>query len=195
MAVSRSNLEPVVSFKVPITFESEAYGYHIHDHLASSLHDHVLNFKADFDILGQKNTLVSVDIEPTTVRYPWAPGENRKTMKITRRAVEKETGLTWPANSASHLVVLNNGSSNAWGEKRGYRIMPGSGMGAPAHLTFEGSETLGRSAEWAQKDLWVSRQKDTEVRSSSPESSFIPHDPMIDFSKSIDGENVVQEDL
>ncbi|KAJ6784037.1 hypothetical protein PWT90_00324 [Aphanocladium album] len=175
--------------------ESEEYGYRVHDQFASSLHDHVLNFKADFDILGQENTLVSVDIEPATVQYPWAPGERRSTMKLARRVVETETGLTWPANSGSHLVVLNNGSSNSWGEKRGYRIMPGSGMGAPAHLTFQGSETLGRAAEWAQKDLWVSRQKDTEAKSSSPASNFIPDEPMIDFGKFIDGESVVQEDL
>ncbi len=175
--------------------ESETYGYRVHDQFASSLHDHVINFKADFDILGQQNTFVRVNIEPTTARYPWAPGEDRSTMKLNRRVVETETGLNWPANSASHFVVLNNDSSNSWGEKRGYRIMPGSGMGAPAHLTFQGSEALGRAAEWAQKDLWISRQKDTEARSSTPASNFIPNDPMIDFSKFIDGEAVVQEDL
>ena len=68
-------------------------------------------------------------------------------------------------------------------------------MGAPAHLTFHGSEALGRAAEWAQKDLWILRQKGTEARSSTPASNFIPNDPMIDFSKLIDGEPVVQVDL
>lgn len=175
--------------------ESEDYGYRIQNQFASSLHDHVINFKADFDILGQHNTLVSVDIEPTIAEYPWSPGEQRKTMKLTQRTVETEAGLNWPANSASHLVVVNNNSLNAWGGRRGYRIMPGSGIGAPAHLTFQGSETLGRAAEWAQKDLWVSKQKDTEVRSSTPASNSIAQDPMIDFGKFIDGEGVVQEDL
>lgn len=116
--------------------ESEEYGYRVHEQFASSLHDHVLNFKADFDILDQNNTLVSVDIQPTIAEYPWAPGEQRNTMKLTRQNVEAETWLNWPANSASHLVVINDDLSNAWGQKRGYRIMPGSGMGAPAHLTF-----------------------------------------------------------
>lgn len=175
--------------------ESEVYGYRVHDQFASSMHDHVINFKADFDILGQNNTFVSVDIEPTTTQYPWAPGENRNTMKLTRRVVETETGLTWPVNSGSHFVVMNNDSVNAWGEKRGYRIMPGSGMGTPSHLTFHGSEALGQAAEWAQKDLWVTRQKENEVWSSTPASNFITNEPMINFSKFIDGENVVQEDL
>lgn len=175
--------------------ESEEYGYRVHDQFASSLHDHVLNFKADFDILGRQNTFVSIDIEPTTAQYTWAPGEDRNTMKLRRRIVESETGLTWPANSASHFVVVNNDSTNRWGEKRGYRIMPGSGMGAPAHLTFQGSKSLGLSAEWALKDLWISRQKDTEARSSTPTSNFMPNDPMIDFSRFIDGEDVAQKDL
>ena len=174
---------------------SEDYGHRVHSQFASSLHDHVINFKADFDILGEQNSLVSVDIEPTTAEYPWSPHEKRKTMKLNRRTVEKEVGLTWPANSASHLVVVNEQSTNSWGEKRGYRIMPGSGIGAPAHFTFQGSETLGRAAEWAQKDLWVSKHKDTEVRSSTPTSNFVPDDPMIDFGKFIDGESVVEEDL
>lgn len=138
---------------------------------------------------------MSVEIEPTAAEYVWSPGEQRNTIKMTRRTVETETGLNWPTNSASHLVVVNNDSSNAWGEKRGYRIMPGSGMGAPAHLTFQGSETLGHAAEWAQKYFWVSKQKDTEARSSTPSSNIIAQDPMIDFRKFIDGESVVQEDL
>ncbi|KAJ3489362.1 hypothetical protein NLG97_g6013 [Lecanicillium saksenae] len=59
-----------------------------------------------------------------------------------------------------------------------------------------GRRTLRHSAaEWAQKDLWVSKQKDTEAKSSSPASNFIPNDPMIDFGKFIDSESVVQEDL
>ena len=175
--------------------ESEKYGYRVHDQFASSLHDHVINFKADFDILGQNNTLMKVNIEPTTAEYPWSPGENRNTMKLTREAVTTETGLDWPVNFASHLVVVNYDSANAWGEKRGYRIMPGSGIGAPAHLTFQGSKTLGRAAQWAQKDLWVSKQKNTETRSSTPASNFIAQDPMIDFGKFIDDEDIVQEDL
>lgn len=73
--------------------------------------------------------------------------------------------------------------------------MPGTGMGTPLHLAFSGSEALGTGAELAQKDLWVSKQKDTEVRSADPANAFEPDDPMIDFGNFIDGENNEQEDL
>ena len=45
--------------------QNEDYGFKIHDSLSGSLHDHVITFKADFDILGEKNSLQKVTIEPT----------------------------------------------------------------------------------------------------------------------------------
>jgi primary-amine oxidase len=45
---------------------NEEYGFKIHDNLSGSLHDHVITFKADFDILGQKNSIQKIDIVPAT---------------------------------------------------------------------------------------------------------------------------------
>jgi len=45
---------------------NEDYGFNIHDSLSGSLHDHVITFKADFDILGEKNSLQKIDIVPAT---------------------------------------------------------------------------------------------------------------------------------
>jgi primary-amine oxidase len=41
------------------------YGFHIHDHLSGSMHDHMLTFKADFDIFGTKNSIQKVEFVPT----------------------------------------------------------------------------------------------------------------------------------
>ena len=41
-------------------------GFHIHDHLAGSMHEHVLNFKVDFDIAGTRNSLVRSSLQPAT---------------------------------------------------------------------------------------------------------------------------------
>lgn len=46
---------------------NEDYGFRIHDSLSGSMHDHVLNYKADFDILGEKNSLQKIDFVPATV--------------------------------------------------------------------------------------------------------------------------------
>ena len=41
-------------------------GFHIHDHLAGSMHDHVLNYKLDLDVLGTANSLVKSELVPIT---------------------------------------------------------------------------------------------------------------------------------
>jgi primary-amine oxidase len=57
------------------------------------------------------------------------------------------------------------------------------------------STALKKAANWAYHDLWVVKQKDWERKSASEYNAMEPLDPLIDFSKMIDGENVVQEDL
>jgi primary-amine oxidase len=170
------------------------YGYKIHDVVASSMHDHGINFKADFDIAGTANTLYRVDIAPLVRKYPWDDSP-RNTMHLVHNPITTETGLDWPANSGAMYVILNNDSTNAWGEKRGYKITPGTGMGTPPHLTVLNSPALGKAAGWASRDLWVLKQKDTERRSASEFNAMQPLDPLIDFEKMVDGESVVQDDL
>ncbi|KAH8594285.1 copper amine oxidase [Bisporella sp. PMI_857] len=175
--------------------QEDEYGYRIHDAIASSMHDHVLNFKADLDIVGTSNTLKRVGIEPTTKHYPWDDVKQRNTMHLVERLVETEAGIDWPKNAAEMLIVTNDNKTNAWGETRGYRIAPGTGIGNPSHLTILNSTTLGISAEWANRDLWVLKRKDTEPMSASALNYFDPKDPLVDFSKFIDGEDIVNEDL
>lgn len=46
---------------------NEDYGFHIHDFLSGSMHDHVITFKADLDILGVENSVQKVEFVPDTV--------------------------------------------------------------------------------------------------------------------------------
>jgi primary-amine oxidase len=173
------------------------YGYRVYDALATSLHDYVLNFKVDLDVAGISNTFVRVGVELTTMEYPWDEETTtpRNTLHLVQHAVEKETGIDWPTNSGEMYIVMNENSTNAWGERRGYCITPGTGMGTPSHLSILNSTALGKSAEWAYKDLWLVNQKDTEPRSAEPWNSYEPQDPLVDFGKFIDDEEVVDEDL
>lgn len=41
-------------------------GFHIHDNLAGSLHDHILNYKLDLDVAGTANSLVKSTLVPTS---------------------------------------------------------------------------------------------------------------------------------
>ncbi|KAK8207911.1 hypothetical protein M8818_004164 [Zalaria obscura] len=169
------------------------YGYRIHDAISSSMHDHVINFKADFDIAGVANDFQRLGIEPMTTSYSWDKPEvpQRNTMHLVEYPLEKESGIDWPKNSGQMYLIYHADKLNAWGERRGYRITPGTGMGSPPHLTILNSTTLGNAARWAEKDLWVLRRKDTEQKAADPLNFISPLDPIVDFAKMADRETLL----
>ncbi|EPE06668.1 copper amine oxidase [Ophiostoma piceae UAMH 11346] len=170
------------------------YGYQIHDALSGSMHDHVLNFKADFDILGTANTIQFMNNVATSEVYPWSNGKARNTMKVTRSVLETEddSRFDWAPNMQTQVLVVNQDRPNKFGNPRGYRVLPYTGT---AHLTVQDSSNLGNAARWAEHDVMVTRQKDTEPRAVHAYNSQDVNDPPIDFSKFFDGESLVQEDL
>jgi len=135
---------------------NEEYGFKIHDALSGSMHDHVLTFKADFDILGTKNSVQKVEFVPATVeyvfiafliasfsrktnhtRYPWAKGKPRNTMKVQKSFIKNEadSSLTWAPNDAALYAIVNKDTPNRFGEYRGYRIK--SGNYHPPHILLQ----------------------------------------------------------
>jgi len=178
------------------TKSEDEYGHRIHDALSSSMHDHVINFKADLDVAGTSNDFVRMALEPVTKSYSWDQPEvqQRNTMHLVEHPVNEETGIDWPKNSGEFYLVYSSAEKNAWGERKGYRITSGTGMGSTPHLTILNSTTLGDSARWAEHDLWVLRRKDTEPRSADPLNYFAPHDPIIDFTRMADHESLTHDD-
>ncbi|KAF7196652.1 Membrane primary amine oxidase [Pseudocercospora fuligena] len=168
------------------------YGYQIHDSLSGSMHDHVLNFKADFDILGTANTMELTTVIPTTESYVWSD-KPRNTMKLARRFIENEddSRLNYDANAATQYRIINTAAPNAYGEYRGYRILPESTI----HLTVQNSTNLANAANLFSHDLAVTQAHDSEPRAAHPYNGQDIHNPPIDFAAFFDGENLVQEDL
>lgn len=174
--------------------KNDDYGFQIHDSLSGSMHDHVLNFKADFDILGTANSVELIAMVPTTAAYSWSKGKTRNTMKLERSFIESEdtSRFNWGPNGNTQVIVVNENATNAYGEYRGYRVLPYAGT---AHLTVKDSSNLARSAIWAETDLAITKQKDTEPRAAHPMNSQDVHDPPVDFAKFFDGESLRDEDL
>ncbi|KAJ3540677.1 hypothetical protein NMY22_g4201 [Coprinellus aureogranulatus] len=175
-------------------FGNEEYGYKIEKHLSGSMHDHVLAFKADLDIKGTKNSFERTSFVPATVKYPWDQTE-RRTMKVERSIVQSEDDakINWAPNSADIFTVTNKDTPNVWGEYPGYRIAPGHGT--PVHSTVVDSSVLKDAGHFATHHLYVTKQKDTEKRLSHNSNNMDPRDPVINFSKFFDGENLEQEDI
>ncbi|GAA5930824.1 uncharacterized protein JCM15063_002470 [Sporobolomyces koalae] len=170
------------------------YGYHIHDGLSGSMHVHVLNWKVDIDVLGTNNTFGMHSVVPETIKYPWAEIP-RKTMKLVRSELqsEDESKLNWPANGQSMYLIYNKDEKNKYGEDRAWRIMPSRGGGI--RVPFNESSNLGPSMNFATHQIYVTKHHDSEYSTSHGNNAYSPYDPIVDFGKYFDGENLEQEDL
>jgi primary-amine oxidase len=170
------------------------FGFQIQEALSGSMHDHVLNFKADFDILGTANTVQLMKNVPVSRVFPWSNGKARNTMQLERSFVTNEDSsrFNWAPNSAQQVIVVNKDQKNQWGEYRGYHVLPISGG---LHLTVEDSSNLVNAAHWAEYDIQVTQQHDYEPRSAHPYNSQDVYDPPVNFAEFFNGENLEQEDL
>ncbi|KAM0749530.1 copper amine oxidase [Meredithblackwellia eburnea MCA 4105] len=170
------------------------YGYKIHDGLSGSMHDHCLNWKLDMDILGQENTLALHTVKAVDVKYPWS-NTTRSTMKLVRSEItnEDEGKLDWSENAQTMVVVVNKNETNPYGEPRGYRLMPSRGGGM--HLTIKNSSNLFDSQGFATHGFYVLKHHDSEQKSAHANNDYDPKNPIIDFSKYFNSENLEQEDL
>ncbi|KAF5565087.1 multidrug resistance [Fusarium phyllophilum] len=171
------------------------YGYHIHDNLSGSMHDHVINFKLDLDIKGRKNSLMKTEFVPHTQVYPWSDSQPINTMKVNHSyiASEDDGKINWSPNGATSYSVVNRDKLNDFGEAPGYSITPNSG--STAHLTVKSSSALGQAANWANHNLYALQHHDTEPKSAYAFNSHDLHHPAVDFNKFFNGESLDQEDI
>lgn len=174
--------------------DSPEYGFHIHDYLSGSLHDHVLTFKADFDILGTQNSVQRIEYVPESTAYPWSNGKIHSTFKATRGFVasENDASIDWAVNDAVVYAVVNKDTPNRFGESPGYRIKRSAGT---SHLTATNATNMRKAAAFATHDLYVTKQKDTEPRAADVANRYATDDPLVDFAKFLDGDSLDQEDL
>lgn len=170
---------------------NEEYGYRIHDALSGSMHDHTLNFKADFDIVGTANTAQLTTFVPANEKYVWSP-QPRQTFKLQREFVESEddSRLIW--NRATQYRIVNTDKCNKYGEYRGYRILPSDGT---THFTNNQSSNLANLVYPFTFDMAITKQKDTEPQSTDPNNENDIWNPLVNFNNFFDGESLMQEDL
>lgn len=106
--------------------------------------------------------------------------------------MQEEQQFNYAPNNQAMYVVLNPNATNAWGEPRGYRIVPGR---SDIHLSTLNSPWSLKNSEFAKSHLAVTRQHDNEPFANSVQNINLPFTPQQDFSKFFDGESVEDEDL
>jgi primary-amine oxidase len=171
------------------------WGPRVQETITGTLHTHVMNIKADFDIINTNNTFLKTDIIVENITAPWFPelGEfEMMRFNFTELQTEDEGLLSVPTNGQTMYTIINKDQKNKWGESRGYRILPGM---SNVHLASQRSPFTLKSGQWAKQAFAVSRQHDTEPSSSSTQQQNLPMAPPVEFWKFFDGESLVQEDL
>ncbi|KAH7075705.1 copper amine oxidase [Paraphoma chrysanthemicola] len=169
------------------------WGPRIQQATQGSLHDHIITFKGDFDILGTGNSLQVSELKVVNQSQPWFPELGVfEQMEMDVSIMQEEKQFNWAPNNQAMHVVLNPNATNAWGELRGYRIVPGR---SDIHLSTLGSPWSLKNSEFAKTHLAVSRQHDNEVFANSVQNANLPSAPQQDFTKFFDGESIEDEDL
>lgn len=176
------------------TSAEKPYGYQIYKGVAGTLHDHIMNYKVDFDVVERKNSYETIDIEIENITNPWYPGRYhvQKVLKRSIKNTEKASLFTYNFDRPKYLNFLSERSRNSNGVNRGYRIQ----IRDMAKQLYPDSWAPARGAAWSRYQMAVTRYNNTEERSSSMYNQINPFEPVVDFRKFFSNdENIRDEDL
>jgi primary-amine oxidase len=141
--------------------EQPRHGELVAPQLAAPNHQHLFNFRLDFDVDGTTNSVYEVDVEatPTGSDNPFA---NAFVTRPTLLASESQAQrVVDPARSRTWKIV-NPRRTNRLGQPVGYKLIPGS---TPTLLASPDS-SIGRRATFATKNLWVTPYAPDEMRAA-----------------------------
>ncbi|KAH8919795.1 amine oxidase catalytic domain-containing protein [Atractiella rhizophila] len=174
------------------------YGTQIMATSMGSLHDHVVNYKIDFDIAGRKNSMQAVYVEMEEKPEPWFMDEDWGSTvvqpKIQRRWIDNEddSRVNWPDNFGGAFLIANKNQTNRWGNPRAYAIHPQT---STIHMTNLKSKRTLKNVNWAKQHVAVTKYHDNERWSSSQWNINLPGAPPVDFYEWFNSESLDQEDL
>ncbi|KAL5004063.1 hypothetical protein ScPMuIL_017519 [Solemya velum] len=152
-------------------------GVKLGEYTSAVIHHTAFHFKVDIDISGTSNRYQTISTESDS------PSSIKKTLRVD----EYDSAYTWDSECPEYHIIFNNHSSNSLEQPRGYRInIPSKSWSGLKNDT---------AFPWSQYRLAVTKRKSTEETSSSMHAGFDTNDPVVDFRKFMDGDNIVDEDL
>lgn len=118
-------------------------------------------------------------------------------MELNATYMETEKIFNWAPNGQAIYSVVNKAKPNIWGEKRGYRLVPGR---SNIHLSVLNSPWSCKRSSMLKSHLAFTKQHNNEASSNRAYSNSwqninMPFAPQHDFTKFFDGENVDDEDI
>ncbi len=141
--------------------DEPAHGALVAPQLAAPHHQHLFNFRLDFDVDGPENSVYETELEglPPGPDNPYGNATVSSARLLTRESEAQR--LIDPARGRGWMIV-NPSRHNAVGHPVAYRLMPGN---APTMLADE-SSAVARRAGFARKNLWVTPYSADERRAA-----------------------------
>ena len=176
------------------TPEEDAYGNQVYKNIAGLLHDHIIHYKVDLDIVGRKNRFETITSKIENVSSLWFPNTRHIQKRLIRDLKKTEMDAAYKFNfkHPSYLNFYNSAEKNAQGVRRGYRVQ----LNGIIHQLYPEDWEFTNGFSWSHYQLAVTKYKKTEERSSSIYNQHDLYNPVIDFKKFItDNESIVDEDL
>ncbi|XP_074654725.1 diamine oxidase [copper-containing]-like [Tubulanus polymorphus] len=175
--------------------EQKEYGFRVFGDALGTVHNHLVHFKVDLDIQGQRNRFETLDIIPTQtkVKYniPHDILHQRKFIRNVRKS-EKDAALKYNFEKPKVYLMYNVNATNVYGHERAYRLK----LNGISKLLLPENEGIEPGISWARYQLAVTRRKENERSSSSLYNGIDPHDPVVNFQHYLDdNESIVDQDL
>ncbi|KAH9505426.1 hypothetical protein Btru_057251 [Bulinus truncatus] len=170
------------------------YGFHLGENILGNIHHHMINFKVDLDIAGTANRYQTLDIQLDKVNRSDDPSKEFYQNKIvqTLKANELDAVYKFNFDAPKQHIVFSNTTKNVFNENRSYRIEI---EGMTKNVLPENVDD-DRSIPWARNQMVVTKQKDSEIRSSSVYALFDSSELATNFTSFYsDNESIIDEDL
>jgi primary-amine oxidase len=151
--------------------DSSRHGTKVAPGTVAIIHEHMVNYRLDFDVDGPANSLFETNVRALPTG-PDNPRGNAFVAESTLMAAEDGRdgghGRQW--------MVVNPNETNSLGEHPGYVLLPG----ASGELLAQPDSSIRKRTGFAHKAVWLTRHKDEELYASgtytvqSSESTGLP---------------------
>ena len=150
--------------------ERAEYAPLIAPNLASPVHQHLFNFRLDFDLDGGPMSVHELNTEALPLDHPDNPHGTAFSAVATKLTNEQDAQRDVNAASARAWRVVNESSRNRLGKPVAYKLLPSASPTLLAHP----DSAVGKRAGFARHNLWVTPYAPDELSAAGDHTNLHP---------------------
>ena len=105
----------------------DKFGFQVAPDNLAQIHNHLLHYKLDLDVLGSSNRFETLDISTESVRDTTENEHTELVVQVFNRNLkitELEAAIKYDFDEPRYYLMYNNEHNNSYGNPRAYRILP-----------------------------------------------------------------------